>query len=427
VGLVNQPWGYVEPPVTRGGSIPILLYEMAKRLAATDCDVTYFTRGSFSRHFKHDPAGIRFEYIPVAVDKALIRVQSKVRLFHQSTPRPFWSSDWFHPQFGRGLGMVSHELNCDIVHIVNYTQFIPAVRRHNPSAKIVMHMHCEWANQLDHALIEPRLREADLILGCSSYITRRIQEAFPQFADRCKPLWNGVFTDRFTPGDRGAKRGDNGSQQRIIFVGRVAPEKGVHILIEAFAKVVAAHPNLHLDIIGPDEIIPLDQQVTICDDPEVRRLAPFYAPGAYRAHLNKLVESHGLANRVSFLGAVAHSDGLVDLYRRADVAVIPSIWDEPFGIPVVEAMATGAVPIVTRVGAFPEMVEDGESGLIINRNDPDALAVAIRGLIENDRIRRDLSRAARRRATEHFGWDAQVDQLRGYYDELMAGEAVAAA
>jgi glycosyltransferase involved in cell wall biosynthesis len=73
------------------------------------------------------------------------------------------------------------------------------------------------------------------------------------------------------------------------------------------------------------------------------------------------------------------------------------------------------------------MVEDGESGLIINRNDPDALAVAIRGLIENDRIRRDLSRAARRRATEHFGWDAQVDQLRGYYDELMAGEAVAAA
>ncbi len=102
IALANQPWGYIQPPVTRGGSIPVLLYEIAKRLAA-DSEVTYFTRGSFRRHVVRD-AGIDFEYVPVYLDKALIRMQGKIKLVASTAHKPFWAADVYYKQYGTNIG-----------------------------------------------------------------------------------------------------------------------------------------------------------------------------------------------------------------------------------------------------------------------------------------------------------------------------------
>src|SRR5439155_1674053 len=117
--------------------------------------------------------------------------------------------------------------------------------------------------------------------------TRRLQQAHPAYADRCKTLHNGVSVEKFHPAERSAESHDQGT--RLLFVGRLGPEKGLHTLIEAFAQLAGRYPKLHLDIVGPDEVIPADMQLNLTDDPQIRKLYSFYQPGAYRAHVHQLV------------------------------------------------------------------------------------------------------------------------------------------
>jgi glycosyltransferase involved in cell wall biosynthesis len=71
--------------------------------------------------------------------------------------------------------------------------------------------------------------------------------------------------------------------------------------------------------------------------------------------------------------------------------------------------------VATRVGAFPELVEEGKTGLLVSRANPDELGTAIEKLLENDATRRDMSQASRQRAVQVFSWDKVVDELREYY------------
>lgn len=422
IALVNQPWGYVQPPITSGGSIPILLYEMAKRLVG-ECDVSFYTRGSWWSHHLRDVEGnMEFRYLPVGLDKAMYRVQQKLKLLPERPTKPFWASDWCFCQYGKALGRSSRHHGCDIVHIINYSQLVPYVRRRNPATKIILHMQCEWANQLDPKMMEHRLSQCDMILCCSDYIRTKLVEAHPKYADRCRTIHNGVFTDRFHPGDRESR---TDGVRHIVFVARVAPEKGVHTLIEAFALLAQKYPQIKLDLVGPGEIIPIEQQVTVTDDPEILKLKPWYEPGAYRQHLDSLIAQHGLIDRVKFHGMLGHTSGLVEVYQRGDIVVVPSIWDEPFGIPVVEGLSVGAPVVATKVGAFPELVEHGKSGLLVNRADPRDTAAALERLITNENERRMMCRAARQAALDRFSWDRIVDQLKEHYRDVMAMEPVA--
>jgi hypothetical protein len=88
---------------------------------------------------------------------------------------------WEDRVYAMEVGRKSRELCCDIVQVMNYSQFLPIIRKWNPECRISLHMQCEWLTQLDRKLIEQRISCADLIVGCSEYITRKIAE-FPQFS-----------------------------------------------------------------------------------------------------------------------------------------------------------------------------------------------------------------------------------------------------
>jgi glycosyltransferase involved in cell wall biosynthesis len=95
------------------------------------------------------------------------------------------------------------------------------------------------------------------------------------------------------------------------------------------------------------------------------------------------------------------------------------LWHEPFGIPIIEAMAAGIPVVATRGGAFPETVDDGETGFLVERGDAAALAVALRRLLEHPELRQRMGARARRRVRSHFTWDRQVDRLSTLYEELL--------
>ena len=147
----------------------------------------------------------------------------------------------------------------------------------------------------------------------------------------------------------------------LVFAGRLGPQKALDVLLRALADV----PEVALVVAG--------------DGPE-------------RAGLERTTDELGLDARVSFLGAVPR-ERVLQLFRAADASVLPSAW-ENFPHTVVEALAVGCPVIATAVGGVPEVVRDGENGLLVVPRDPAALAAAIARFFADDELRARLAAAA---------------------------------
>ncbi|MBI2951818.1 glycosyltransferase family 4 protein [bacterium] len=407
IAFVSQPLDRIIPPFQ--SSIGIWTHEVARRLARF-CGVTVYTRGDRAQRDAEWDGGIRHRCVSVRPDDRLLRLLRRLSGLYGSR-RPLFASGLYYLGYILRVANDLRDRPCDVVHVQNFSQFVPVIRAFNPDARIVLHMHCEWLTQLDRRMIERRLRQADLVVGCSDYITRKIRQRFPRFADRCQTVCNGVDVDRFS-GKNGHPRG--GDARRLLFVGRISPEKGVHVLLDAFQKVVARCPQARLEVVGPQGAAPIEFIVGLADDPRVSGLASFYR-GDYFSLLQSRLSSDAMG-RVSFKGQVAHSR-LSDHYRNADVLINPSL-SEAFGMSLVEAMATGIPAVATRVGGVPEVVEDGKTGLLVEPGDASALAGAILRLLDDEGLRRSMGEAARRRAVERYSWEAVADRLWRHYKTI---------
>jgi glycosyltransferase involved in cell wall biosynthesis len=306
---------------------------------------------------------------------------------------------------------------CDVVHIQNFSQFATVIREFNPKIKIVLNMHCEWLTQLDQAMIESRLREIDLVIGCSEYITEKIRRRFPHFAERCQTVFDGVDINHFVSKNRRSASQKNGIKQ-LLFVGRVSPEKGVHVLLDAFQKVIENYPQAQLKIVGGHGSLPIQFEAALSDDPKLSELASFY-DGNYFAHLQSKL-SADMASHVSFAGSIPHRQ-LVSLYQNADMLILPTVYGEAFGMPIIEAMAMEVPVVATKCGGIPEIVVDGKTGLLVEGGDSTALAQAILRLLSDEDLRKSMGKAARKRAVELCAWEKIVANLLNYYKKICEG------
>jgi glycosyltransferase involved in cell wall biosynthesis len=421
IAFVAQPGDEVFPPIGGHSSIAIIVYQIARRLARSGHEViVYGKRGHAQPAVERDDDGILYQRVSTKLENLLLK---PLRLFDRlgafpDPKRPFFASSLYHPLYALQVARDLREKQAEVIHILNFSQYVPLIRTFNANAKFVLHMECEWLSQLDASMIEGRLRQTDLIVGCSDYITSKVRLRFPHFADRCRTVYNGVDPDNFSSLGRPTKR--NG-EESILFLGRVSPEKGVHILLDAFRDVVARHPQAQLKIVGSTGSVPFDFVVALSDDDHVSRLAAFYhgkgrRTDHYADYLHKQL-SPPEWKQVSFLGFVPHS-GVVDHYRNADVFVFTSVWDEPFGIPMIEAMACGVPVVAAQGGAVPEIVEDGETGLLVERGNATALAEAILRLLGDRDLRNSMGEAGRHRVLEHFTWDRVAEDLLNQYMDL---------
>jgi glycosyltransferase involved in cell wall biosynthesis len=173
-------------------------------------------------------------------------------------------------------------------------------------------------------------------------------------------------------------RADNGPREAFLLaVADLYPQKNLHRLIEAFAALATARPDLTLRIAGR----PIDE--------------------SYAAELAAQVARLGLAGRIAFLGGVPREE-LAALYRRCAVFVFPSTV-ESFGMPLLEAMASAAPIACARAAAMPEVL--GEAGLYFDPDDAAGMARAIAILLDDESRRRDLAAQGLARAAL-FSWDA---------------------
>lgn len=398
------------PPIDLFDALAIVTYEISHRLARSDEIVIYPKRRSGERE-EETHEGVRIHRVPVLPDQIL----NETRIFDRwrDPERPYRSSSFYYPFYARRVARQLARERCRIIHVHNFTAFIPVFRAAAPEARIVLHVHDHALLDFDRDRYRERLRRASLILACSRFLAEAIRSRFPEVADRCHPLHNGVDLNAFAPRPEEAR----GSEKRILFVGRLSPEKGVHVLLEAFRQVGARYPDLRLDLIGPSALAPKQFVDPFDRDPHLVAVKGFYRDaGSYLAHLRSLVPGE-IGARVSFLGPVPNSS-LVEHYRRSDIFVFPSLWQEPFGMPIVEAMGVGLPVIATRSGAFPETVEDGTTGLLVPRGAARELAAAFERLLGDDALRRRMGEAGRRRAEALFSWDDKVDELRRLYQGI---------
>jgi len=308
---------------------------------------------------------------------------------------------------------------CDVVHLHTFPQFVPIIRAFNPKIKIVLEMHCEWLTQLKRKMIESQLKKTDLIVGVSEYITDKIRRRFPKFAHRCKTLINGVDIDAFANDNR-HHDSDKENVKQLLFVGRVSPEKGVHVLLDAFQMVFKRYPQVHLTIVGAQVSLPIDFLVGLSEDALTKKLARFHKVN-YMSYLNSKL-SPELASHVTFTGSIKHRL-LKDYYRTADVVVLPSVCNEPCALPLFEAMAASVPVVASRGGGTREVIVDGKTGLLVERGDASALAEAVLRLISSEALNKSMGEAGRKRAVALFSWEQTVQNLCGLYENMFLGDA----
>jgi len=176
----------------------------------------------------------------------------------------------------------------------------------------------------------------------------------------------------------------------VLYAGNIKPHKNLERLIEAFHMIRRGElEHVKLLIIG-DEI-------------------------SKYATLRRAVHRYKLHKHVRFFGFVPNQT-LAVLYRLAAVFVFPSLY-EGFGLPPLEAMASGTPVITSNVSSLPEVV--GDAALLIDPMQPDAIAAAIRRVLSDPALREDLRARGLRRARE-FSWERSIGRVRQIYDEVLA-------
>ncbi len=185
----------------------------------------------------------------------------------------------------------------------------------------------------------------------------------------------------------------NPKEPVVGMVGRLVDWKGHPVFLRALARVVQEFPRVQGLIVGAVEIT---------------------NPG-YLQSLRTLTRRLGIEEHVHFLG---HRDDVLRLYALMDVLVHASVHDEPFGRVIIEGMAAGRPVVATRGGGTVEIVEEGVTGLLVPKRDPEAMAEAILSLLRDPARARKMGARAREVVATRFRADEGVRRIMGIYDAL---------
>jgi len=250
------------------------------------------------------------------------------------------------------------------------------------------------------SLARRALRRARLLTGCSpELVDRMLALGFP--AERSRVIPYGVDVNAFSPAPERrviwrTKLGIPVDAPLLLGVGRMATKKGFHILLEALPVLLTAHPEAHVVLAGGGDL--LDRFTALARSPE-------------------------LAGRLHLPGSVLR-DTLPDLYRAADIFVLPAVHDAKGnvdGLPnvILEAMASGLPVVASGISGIPLAVEDGRTGLLVPEKDPQKLLVALQRLLQAPGEAREMGERGRRKAVAELTWDAVAARYReGYVTAL---------
>jgi L-malate glycosyltransferase len=243
-------------------------------------------------------------------------------------------------------------------------------------------------------LVRGTLRWADVVASTSHVMAQQTQRVLGS-QDLREPIVItpfGVDTSCFAPAAKAET-----TLRRPLVIGTVKKlewKYGIDTLIQAFALVTTPH----------GQFAPILRLV---------------GEGALKSQLQALAAKLGVSERVQFVGAVPHAQ-VPEQLRGFDVFVAASRLDsESFGVAVIEASSCGVPVVVTRAGGLPEVVVDGETGLIVERENPQALAAALQTVCSDPALRDRLGKAGREHVRASYEWGACVQRMIDVYQRAI--------
>jgi len=313
------------------------------------------------------------------------------------------------------LALLIYKENFDLIHFHEYikTRLFAGRRK-------IMHFHndplpgCDAADLAREApaywvQVGTSLRQ----IGVSDYVARRLRLAH-DLAGRSAPpvnivkIPNGVHTDAAPPQGRTEARkrmreklGLKDTDVVFLFSGALRPEKGVDFLARAFVRLLEQRPDVRLIIVGGGRLwIESGWLRSNPTDTWDRKVADILAPAIKREQ--------------AFLLGIVPPVEIMPYYAASDVLVLPSMFQETFGLVILEAFSVGLPVVAFRSGGIPELVKDRENGILVDQGDEEALYQAMRELAQ-DRALRERLGAAGERIAQNYSWENTADQINAVY------------
>jgi len=237
-------------------------------------------------------------------------------------------------------------------------------------------------------------RRLDRVITVSQSSAKDTKLFFKVPADSLRVVYNGIDTQIYSVNEEASQNRDG-----LIMVANTDDrKKGVLYLLQA------------LQLLGTDKI-----KLTIVDDAE-RHSSYIEDVGPLPSYGFKLVRKLNLDGMVHFTGRLTREE-LAQHYSAAQIAVVPSLY-EGFGLPAAEAMACGTPVIATTGGALPEVV--GDAGILVPPGSVDALAAAIKQLLNDKQAQQRMSEAGKKRVREKFNWEQAARKTLEVYQEVLS-------
>lgn len=278
-----------------------------------------------------------------------------------------------------------------VLLIHNQPAAIIPLRRLFPRATLTLYLHNAAFSTYSASEISKIANALDSVICCSGFLAKTtLLRLPPAHAHKIKAILNGVDLEQFKPSQ---KRPDSDPfPLTVLFVGRMLPEKGPDLLLKAAAILHKKRKDGRL----PAFRIRLVGSSNFNASAPLTRYERSLRNSAFP--LGKIVEFRPFVKR----------EKVPRLYQEADIFVAPSNWDEPFGLTIAEAMASGLPCVVSRRGGIPELA--GDAALYFTPPHPEQLAEHIAHLLTHPEKRAALGRKARSRALG-LDWNSRFEQL----------------
>lgn len=391
IRIIMLSWEY--PPRIVGGISPHV-YELSQELARRDVEVHVVTKSTPAApdeeieesgvhvhrvHLEKEPSSF-VEEIRLLNKATDLRVRRLLEDFRAAgEPTIFHAHDWLSLDSARSL---KYEYQLPMIATVHATE-------HGRNGGIYTDLQ-KYIHESEYWLTY----EAWRVIVCTEFMKEEVNKYFSCPSDKIDVIYNGVNRERFefdwSEEDRALWRGKlaKPDEKIVMYVGRFVREKGIHVLLNAASVVLANEPKTKFVIVG----------------------------GGHREHLEKFVRWYGLKDKVLFTGFMANRS-LHQLYRCADVAVFPSLY-EPFGIVALEGMAAGAPVVASDAGGLKEVVSHDETGTSAYAGNPESLAWAILNVLRDPERAEKLKAAASKRLDVDFDWGQIADQTIEVYQRV---------
>jgi glycogen(starch) synthase len=390
-------WEY--PPVIEGG-LGRHVRKLSEELVGLGCEVHVLTRGSEhlpARELRHGVTVHRVAEPPFPSDIAafvdwVTQMNADMRvagdeLIAQHEFTLVHSHDWLVARAAQGLSRQGGLPWITTVHATEYGRHQGWVR--NPPQSHI------------HAVERAMVRNADQVIACSHFMQGHIAAVFGVPLRRVAVIPNGIdpadFAEPVESLSELRERFAKPEQRLVLLVGRLVYEKGFHLALDALARVVKHPGDVRFVVAGS---------------------------GLAEGELKRQAHRLGLTRYGTFLGWVG-DDMLHSLYRVAEVAIVPSIY-EPFGLVALEAMACGCLCIVADTGGLREVVPADEAvGFRFRSCDAESLGQVLERVLSDDRGRVQVVAEAREHVLK-FNWREVARQTHGLY-RVLARESISSA